>query len=776
MEGPPSDRFLNMLIPKYLEEQFLCPITGEAMVNPVCDHEGNSYEQEAILVWLKRNESSPITRNPLREDQLFPNFVLKNLIECTRNRHLSPSSPLIASSDKDQPPLPVVSLQAESNEDGVSLVKISVEDDPSIRHSPKFLVCVIDESYSMDAAAIMHGDSEGSAGLSLLDIVKHATKTVVQTLGPKDHLALVTYADGARLVLPFTQMTKKNRAVACAAVEAFTTRGGTNLWDGLLKAMTLVQQSKGIENANIFLLTDGLPNIHPPRGELPTLVRYKESNPRFRCRISTFGFGYSLDSQLLNDIAMQGNGEYYFIPDSSFVGTVFINAISNVLSTALPPTFLGIETTDGVEVLKNSAGGLCLRKTSGGCSISIPSIGYGQTFDVIFKVNKESSGKKARSPPFVASITVPETLHVSSNATDLSLTKITKMDILLADARARLVSFIRQYDLLENEILARDQLQLTLTRLEELQQIDNSNKILNGMMEDMVGQVAEAYSRRDWYSRWGKHYLLSLARSHELQKCTNFKDPGLQIYATEKFSLIRDTAEDIFCKLPPPKQSLAHKNTKVLRNMSRYYDCSNPCFAAGSVLMADGGYIPVDKILVGQSVYTPTGPAKVRCVVVTDCKEEMQEMVELVEGVLVTPWHPVRERGQTEWKFPEDMGTIQTYACERVYSFVLEDGASFLQIGPFEAVTLGHGIENDPVAQHDYLGTNCVIRDLSKMIGWQDGFVRLAPNPGIRDPRTGLIIRFEQNIASNWKGKERGGISQIKTRRGGLVTCQNYLE
>ena len=66
MEGPPSDRFLNMLIPKYLEEQFLCPITGEAMVNPVCDHEGNSYEQEAILVWLKRNETSnhsePIAR------------------------------------------------------------------------------------------------------------------------------------------------------------------------------------------------------------------------------------------------------------------------------------------------------------------------------------------------------------------------------------------------------------------------------------------------------------------------------------------------------------------------------------------------------------------------------------------------------------------------------------------------------------------------------------------------------------------------------------------
>ena len=32
--------------------------------------------------------------------------------------------------------------------------------------------------------------------------------------------------------------------------------------------------------------------------------------------------------------------------------------------------------------------------------------------------------------------------------------------------------------------------------------------------------------------KWGKHYLQSLQRAHELQQCNNFKDPGVQFYGT----------------------------------------------------------------------------------------------------------------------------------------------------------------------------------------------------------------------------------------------------
>jgi hypothetical protein len=77
----------------------------------------------------------------------------------------------------------------------------------------------------------------------------------------------------------------------------------------------------------ILLLTDGLPNVEPPRGTLPMLKRYKEQNGIPCASIGTFGFGYSLDSALLEGIAKEGNGMYAFIPDASFVGTAFVNSV-----------------------------------------------------------------------------------------------------------------------------------------------------------------------------------------------------------------------------------------------------------------------------------------------------------------------------------------------------------------------------------------------------------------------------------------------------------------
>lgn len=86
-------------------------------------------------------------------------------------------------------------------------------------------------------------------------------------------------------------------------------------------------------NSALFLLTDGCPNMEPPRGHLPTLEKLKQKT-NFTCSINTFGFGYELDSKLLEDIAILGNsGSYGFIPDGSFVGTIFVNAVTTLLTT-----------------------------------------------------------------------------------------------------------------------------------------------------------------------------------------------------------------------------------------------------------------------------------------------------------------------------------------------------------------------------------------------------------------------------------------------------------
>lgn len=60
--------------------EFLCPITQEIMKDPVCASDGYSYERKAIEEWLTKKQTSPIMNVPISGTQLYPNKILKMLI------------------------------------------------------------------------------------------------------------------------------------------------------------------------------------------------------------------------------------------------------------------------------------------------------------------------------------------------------------------------------------------------------------------------------------------------------------------------------------------------------------------------------------------------------------------------------------------------------------------------------------------------------------------------------------------------------------------------
>ena len=67
------------------EEEFdedfgICPITQEYMNNPVLCPSGNYYEKSAILDWLKKNDTEPLTRQYLRADMLIEDKEYKKKI------------------------------------------------------------------------------------------------------------------------------------------------------------------------------------------------------------------------------------------------------------------------------------------------------------------------------------------------------------------------------------------------------------------------------------------------------------------------------------------------------------------------------------------------------------------------------------------------------------------------------------------------------------------------------------------------------------------------
>ncbi|CAF0782550.1 unnamed protein product [Adineta steineri] len=72
------------------DNSLLCPLTLELFRDPVLAQDGHTYERVAIEEWIRKTGSSPLTRQPLCMEHLYPNLVVKKIIDnfeaLTRNK------------------------------------------------------------------------------------------------------------------------------------------------------------------------------------------------------------------------------------------------------------------------------------------------------------------------------------------------------------------------------------------------------------------------------------------------------------------------------------------------------------------------------------------------------------------------------------------------------------------------------------------------------------------------------------------------------------------
>ena len=93
------------------------------------------------------------------------------------------------------------------------------------------------------------------------------------------------------------------------------------------------------------LLTDGMPTVSPPQGNVKAFEAYLEEHPAFEraFQLHAFGFGSGLDSKLLLDLASAGRGAFSFIPDAKIVlpgdpeRSILYQRISRRLTGQMPP-------------------------------------------------------------------------------------------------------------------------------------------------------------------------------------------------------------------------------------------------------------------------------------------------------------------------------------------------------------------------------------------------------------------------------------------------------
>lgn len=663
-----------------------CPITHETFTDPVKAPDGHTYERAAITRWLTEHGTSPLDPSRVMSvSDLVTDFTIKSMLS-----HITGQRPSVWKASE---------ISAVQRVHGpMTQIKISASDGAA---GPITLTFVVDISGSMNTE-VTSGTGE-SDGYSILDIVKHAIKVCLLGLRDQDKACIVVYSTNARVLFPMSYMNAAGKGRAHVALARIFPEHTTNIWDGLQLALNQMP-----DGGTVYLMTDGIPNVRPPRGELNMLQ--SKLDGREDIDVHTFGFGYGLDSTLLYELASATRSSYYFIPDTNMVGTVFIHAVANLLVSTPKKWTLNIET-DGTLDRKDAM------KTSWGYTLPIGRVARGQSRDIFLQCDRPMT------------ITIPG------------------LDIEMSDLPPESnCSHLAAVGILECYELARaspDNVNTYLNSLIGTIRDVNINKDLNGQVREAIVTTA--------YHKWGRHYLLSLACAHAMQQCNNFKDPGVQAYGGVEFVTQRDAMDTAFSTMSAPTPthrqrveqraySMGRQASAPLRNLSSYNSASAPCFAGSCrVQMANGTWKACQDIRKGDKVMSENKTATVRCVLKTPCKSGSIPVV-YWGTLIVTPWHPIFHNGK--WCFPAQLKERDVHDCEAVYSFLLEDNVESMLIENVLCITLAHGIKNDSVAEHPFYGTEKVIRELKGMTGWSEGYVVCTSVR--RDSKTNLVCGLAQ--------------------------------
>jgi Ca-activated chloride channel homolog len=192
-------------------------------------------------------------------------------------------------------------------------------------------------------------DRSGSMQGDKLRYVQQAACHVLDMLDERDRIAVVAYDDQVTLLAPSQPISAHTRDQLKRKINELRPGGWTDLSGGWLEGCREVAvrlTANGIHRA--LLLTDGLAN----RGitDIEELTHHARELRRRGVATSTFGVGLDFNEQLLEALAEQGGGHFYYIERPDQIPDVFRRELGELLTVVAREAFLSITIPSGVAV------------------------------------------------------------------------------------------------------------------------------------------------------------------------------------------------------------------------------------------------------------------------------------------------------------------------------------------------------------------------------------------------------------------------------------------
>jgi Ca-activated chloride channel family protein len=178
-----------------------------------------------------------------------------------------------------------------------------------------------------------------------LEFVTEAVKFLAANAAPDDQIAVVAFADSARVIVPSGQIHDQAAVQrALDEIDLLEIGGGTQMALGMRAAIDEVKKNLAPNRLNrVLVLTDG-------QTYEETACLDLASQNRDQMSFSAMGVGVEFNEKLLMRIAQDSHGKYHFIGDPAEIPGIFEDELEGLRAVSLRNGKIDVALAQGVQV------------------------------------------------------------------------------------------------------------------------------------------------------------------------------------------------------------------------------------------------------------------------------------------------------------------------------------------------------------------------------------------------------------------------------------------